>query len=221
MFESVVIACDQTTLDMASAIRGVLEGFRLHVYLHFCVQEQNVWDVLAGKIPDSSYVILCATGGGFQVVTKREGVWGPTCVALTPDFVREKVALAGRGIISMGCGTGRQELAQAFLHTGCRAFLGPDDLGPEDVHIDQDADTLFVITFFIIYCQASEALHISEMRLKLCSVPLQQIAICAKEHICIATTRLAKNRNVQTPTQQIATTDCLRTVRSALRCGCG
>jgi hypothetical protein len=67
---------------------------------------------------------------------------------LTPDFVREKVTLAGRGIISMGCGTGRQELAQAFLHTGCRAFLGPDDLGPEDVHIDQDADTLFVITFF-------------------------------------------------------------------------
>jgi hypothetical protein len=48
----------------------------------------------------------------------------------------------------MGCGTGRQELAQAFLDTGCRAFLGPDDLGPEDVHIDQDANVLFVITFF-------------------------------------------------------------------------
>jgi hypothetical protein len=118
MFDSVVIACDQTNLDIAAAIRGVLEGFRLHVYLHVCVQEQNVLDVLSGKIPDSSYVILCATGGGFQVVTQREGVWGPACVVLTPDFVRQKVALAWRGIISMGCGTGRQELAQAFLHTG-------------------------------------------------------------------------------------------------------
>jgi hypothetical protein len=148
MFDSVVIACDQINLDIATAIRGVLEGFRLHVYLHVCVQERNVLDVLAGKIPHSSYVILCATGGGFQVVTQREGVWGPACVVLTPDFVRQKVALAERGIISMGCGTGRQELAQAFLHTGCRAFLGPDDLGPEDVHIDQDANALFVITFF-------------------------------------------------------------------------
>jgi hypothetical protein len=71
MFDSVVIACDQTTLELASAIRGVLEGFRLRVHLYFCVQEQNILDVLAGRIPDSEYVILCATGGGFQVVTQR------------------------------------------------------------------------------------------------------------------------------------------------------
>jgi hypothetical protein len=62
MFEPVVIACDPSTLDLAQGMRAALEAFRLRVYLHFCVQKRNVLDVLAGRVPECRYVVLCCHG---------------------------------------------------------------------------------------------------------------------------------------------------------------
>jgi hypothetical protein len=56
----------------------------LRVHFYFCLQKQNVIDVLAGNIPPSDYVVLCTHGidteladvaspdthqAGFKVVT--------------------------------------------------------------------------------------------------------------------------------------------------------
>lgn len=95
MFDSVVIACTQTTLELANAIRSSLEAFHLNVYLHLCVQKKNVLDVLAGKIPDSKYVVLCSSGGGFDVVEEINGKWEGTWVKLTPENVSKFVKLPG------------------------------------------------------------------------------------------------------------------------------
>jgi hypothetical protein len=156
MFEAVVLACDQSSLDVALAIRGALELFRLPVYMHFCVQKRNVLDVLAGHIPESRYVVLCCHGTddppsapgpsqvsmGFHVVDDATGMWETTWFNLTPANVSAFVRLPGRTVVALGCGTGREPLARAFLRTGCRAYVGAEK------PVDQDACALFAISFF-------------------------------------------------------------------------
>jgi hypothetical protein len=156
MFDSVVIACDQSSLDCAQALRASLELFRLHVTLHFCVQKRNVIDLLAGKMPDSQYIVLCSHGlgstdmpdespdemkMGFHVVDE-ENSFQDLQFALTPANISSFVHLPGRTVVSLGCGSGREPIAQAFLESGCKAYIGP--VGPPD----QDSATLFAITFF-------------------------------------------------------------------------
>ena len=157
MFDSVVVACDQWSLDIATAIRASLELFRLRVHLYFCVQKQNVLDVLAGNIPASEYVVLCTHGidtegvdiaspdtyqAGFKVVDRIDGEWRTIWFALTPSVIPDLVKLPGRTVLSTGCASGREPLAREFVSSGCRAYLGP----VEDV--DQDACALFAIGFF-------------------------------------------------------------------------
>jgi len=159
MFDSVVIACEQTTLDIAMAIRSSLELFRLNAYLHFCVQRKNVIDFLAGKIPDAEYVVLCCRGNhagesgwiapgedqlgmNFGVADQVNGEWKPAPLFLRPDNIAEYVRLPGRTVISNGCNTGHEPLAKAFLAAGCKGYIGA--VGS----VDQDSTALFTIAFF-------------------------------------------------------------------------
>jgi hypothetical protein len=158
MFEGVVIACDPPRLDVAMAVRSTLELFRLRVHLYFCVQKQNVLDFLAGNIPDAEYVVLCCGGFGLdaregadvgrmgiefaRLVDFVDGRWQEVTVRLTPADIRALVKLPGRTVISMGCMSGREPIAKAFLDSGCKAYIAPITA------VDQDADALFVIGFF-------------------------------------------------------------------------
>lgn len=157
MFDSVVLAYDQWSMDIGLAVRASLELFRLNVYAHFCVQKRNVVDFLAGSIPDSQYVVLCSHGLGssdvpeehpdqmrlgFHVVDEVDGKWEKVEFALTPANIPEYVKLTGRTVIALGCGNGREPIAEAFLAAGCRAYAGA--ITP----VDQDSTALFAIAFF-------------------------------------------------------------------------
>ena len=113
MFEPVVIACDQTSLDLALPIRAALELYRLRAYLHFCVQKRNVLDFFAGRIPESKYVVLCGHGQiSFHVVDEVDGRWKEVELRVVPENVPELVRLPGRRIVSTGCGNGTEALAE-------------------------------------------------------------------------------------------------------------
>jgi hypothetical protein len=155
MFDRVVIGTDLASLDIAHAIRSSLELFRLHVYLDWFVQKRNVLDFLAGNVPDSDYVVLCCHGlqgvkdpsgvtpmAFLDLSDQVDGKWVGTDVALTPANIPGLVKLPGRTIIALGGEAGREPLARAFLESGCRAYVGPDD------HVDQDSTALFAIAFF-------------------------------------------------------------------------
>lgn len=160
MFDSVAIACEQDTLDIAMAIRSSLELFRLRVHLHLCVQRRNVVDFLSGDIPDTEYVILCCGGhhageGGpvvpgdgqvginfIGVVELVDGKWRSGTFSLTPENIGEYVRLPGRTVICNGCNTGHEALSKDFLDAGCRAYVAPIR------SVDQDATALFTIAFF-------------------------------------------------------------------------
>ena len=156
MFEPVVLAYDQWTMDVGLALRAALELFRLNVYAHFCVQKRNVVDFLGGNIPSSKYVVLCSSGignemadeapdrmkMGFNVVDQVDGKWQTVKFELTPANIAEYVKLKGRTVLALGCGNGREPLAKAFLDAGCSAYVGA--IRP----VDQDATALFAIAFF-------------------------------------------------------------------------
>lgn len=153
-----MIACDPPSLDVTMAVRSSLELFRLRVHLYFCVQKRNVLDLLAGNVADAQYVVLCCGGFGLEqsevadatqmgiefarLVDFVDGRWQEVTVRLTPADIRALVKLPGRTVISMGCMSGREPIAKAFLDTGCKAYIAP--VRP----VDQDSDALFVIGFF-------------------------------------------------------------------------
>ena len=153
LFDPVVIACDPTALELGQAIRAALEAFRLRVTLYHCVQKRNVLDVLAGRIPDSEYVVLCAHGWNptegdetkvsfRRLVDEIDGHRREVEFALTAEGIAELVSLADRTVIAGGCWTGDEALARAFLDAGCTAYIGPEGF------VDQDAVVMFTIAFF-------------------------------------------------------------------------
>jgi len=158
MFDPVVIACDNGSWDVGMAVRGALDLFRLRVYLHYCVQKANAVDLLAGHVPESEYVVLCCHDlgsaeregeadeemrmGFVQLVDQVDGKWEEVELALTPGNIPELVKLPRRKVLALGCGSGREPFARAFLASGCSAYIGP--VAP----VDQDATALFAIALF-------------------------------------------------------------------------
>jgi hypothetical protein len=151
LFESVVVVCDQPQLDIALAIRGMLEAYGLRGHLVRCAQKRNVFEVMSGSIPDADYVVMCP--GPFMlegddlevalsVVDDASGQWQRVLVSFRPDDVTRSIRLAGRTIISLGCRTGREPIANAMLEAGCRAFIAPAG------YVDADACALFTVGFF-------------------------------------------------------------------------
>jgi len=153
MFEPVVVAYGgPDVFNLAMPIRAMLELYHLYVHMYYCCQKRNVLDVLAGKIPDADYVVL--VGGGWKdpregsylvfhdLVEEVDGEWRGLDLKLHPDDIRKTVKLQGRTVVSVGCKTGSEALAEAFLDSGCRAYIGPTE------EIDEDCTTMFVCAFF-------------------------------------------------------------------------
>jgi len=151
MFDSVVIGCDPTALDVAGAIRGALELFRLRVHLYHLVQKRNVIEFLGGHIPESQYVVVAAHGCDppeglgvtfVRVVDKVDGKWQCEDYRLSPPDIEKQVHLPGRTVLALGCCAGRKPIADAFLRAGCRAYVG------STTYVDQDSCAMFAIAFF-------------------------------------------------------------------------
>lgn len=158
MFEPVVIACDTSYIDGAIAIRSALEWFHLRVHLYHLTQKKNAEDFFSGNIVSSDYVVLLTGGlgrtnrndesidemamGFHRLVDQIDGKWDEVDFALTPANIPNIVNLKGRTVISLGCGAGRRPFADAFLKSGCKAYIAADG------EVNNDAYFLFPVAFF-------------------------------------------------------------------------
>ena len=149
MFDSVVIACDPTALDVACAIRSSLELFRLRVHFYPCWQKRNALDVLSGNVPPSDYVVLACHGSDdgegitfVRLVDRVDGQWTGVDYKATTAEIPTLVQLPGRTVLGLGCRAGDRRIAEAFLRAGCKAYIGPER------YVDQDACAVFAIMFF-------------------------------------------------------------------------
>jgi hypothetical protein len=164
-FDRVTIACDHTAgmLELAMAMRAVLESYTLRVDFHHLIQKRQVLDFFSHP-HESDYIVLVTHGHTgnkivFDVVDQKDDNyaetkgWDSVKFALTPDNIPAIVKNQHGALISIACGGGRPVLASAFLTAGYDAYVGADSSG-----VDCNAATLFVLGLF--YHLIAEAPHI-------------------------------------------------------------
>ena len=112
-----------------SAIRSSLEACDVRVNLFQVGQARHVVSVLSGREGSSEFVIMDCHGADGNILlpdlSEEIEARQPFHGVLTADDLRSIVDLPGRTVLSTGCQTGNNELAQAFLDGGCDAYIGP------------------------------------------------------------------------------------------------
>lgn len=131
------------------AIRAALESFGARVTLHLIGRPNDLIDVLSsvdlhGKM---DYLILNFHGdeGRFCLPELGEDVYEdnePKSIYFGPLDVQTYSRLQGVKVIAAGCTLGWEQLATAFLQSGCHSYLAPND------YIDGNANLMFLIRFF-------------------------------------------------------------------------
>ena len=156
-FDTVTLVCDPVTIEHANAIRAVLETYRLQVHFVQLIQRHQAEEFFANPNPNCGYTILDAHGTGepemgihLSVVDQKDGDyqaahgWQESPLLLTSATVPKLVKGHGT-LISLGCESGNQPLTDAFLESGCDAYIAPTG---DRAYPDADAVTLFVAGFF-------------------------------------------------------------------------
>lgn len=141
LFIPVAIVCDNTMIEKASALRGMLESFRLRVDFYRFVQKPQVFDCFAQHRSYAYTIILCHGGGDtpedmhiiFEVVDQASGDydnpedWDSVNIKFTPAKIAEHVQNWDGTLLAISCGSGREALAQAFLQSGYHIYIDPTE----------------------------------------------------------------------------------------------
>ncbi|KUF34727.1 MULTISPECIES: hypothetical protein [Lysinibacillus] len=131
------------------AIRAALESFDARVTIHLIGRPNDLIDVLSGEdLPSKmDYLILNFHGneGRFCLPELGEDVYEdnePKSIYFERQDVLSYCQLQDVKVIAAGCTLGWQQLATAFLESGCHSYLAPDD------YIEGNANLMFLIRFF-------------------------------------------------------------------------
>ena len=119
----------------AMALRSVLECFNYRVEVHWVGSRQQFLEILGGNVPTFRYVVLSCHGEDDSILVPYER---PVSAAELSNTVQ----LPGRIVVNLGCRTGTEALATAFLGGGCDAYIAPTD------YVDGNAAMLFAIHLF-------------------------------------------------------------------------
>ena len=156
LFTPLAIACDHTMTEEASALRGMLESFRLRVDFYRFVQKPQVFDFFSQARNYAYTIILCHGGGDtpedmalrLDVVDQVSGDyenpegWDSVTVELTSAKIAEHIKNRDGTLISIACGSGREPLADAFLKSGYHTYIAPTNFS------NTDSALVFVVNLF-------------------------------------------------------------------------
>lgn len=133
--EPISIILVSYTEGEAITLRGVLESFNHRVEIHLVGSRSQFLEILRGNIPTFRHILLSSHGdkGGFVI---------PYQNPLFAEELAQAVRLPGHIVTSLGCMTGTEALASAFLGGGCEAYIAPAD------GVEANAAMLFAIHLF-------------------------------------------------------------------------
>lgn len=129
-----IVLVSYTDLE-AMALRNVLECFNYRVEMHRVGSRPQFIEILRGNIPTFRYVVLSCHGDENGLVIPYQNPVSATELAHVAH-------LPGHLVVSLGCMTGTETLAQAFLDGGCEAYIAPTD------DVDANAALLFAMHLF-------------------------------------------------------------------------
>jgi hypothetical protein len=118
--EPISIVLVSYTEGEAITLRGVLECFNYRVEIHRVGSRPQLLEILRGNIPTFRHMLLSCHGD-------KDGLVIPYQNPLSAEELAQTVRLPGRIVTSLGCMTGTEALANAFLGGGCEAFVAPTD----------------------------------------------------------------------------------------------
>jgi hypothetical protein len=102
----------------AMTLRDVLECFNYRVEIHRVGSRPQFLEILRGNIPTFRHVLLSCHGEDGNLVIPYQN-------PLSAVELVQTVHLPDHIVVSLGCGTGTEALASAFLGGGCEAYVAP------------------------------------------------------------------------------------------------
>lgn len=145
---NVALVCGPECDMEVQSIRATLECLGARVFTYWIGRPNDLIDVLSGKdlYPNTDMIILSFHGdeGEFIMPEMDESIYEPGEPKgdFGPEEIRRFAKLAGKTVIGNGCSLGEPETAQAFLDSGCEAYIGPND------YPDGNDALMFVLRFF-------------------------------------------------------------------------
>lgn len=103
------------------ALRYVLELYNYRVETHWVGSRKELIKILGGEIPTHNIVVLDCHGDEEGIIP------GPDEPSIGAEELRKIVRLPGRLFVSLGCETGRPQLAESFLTGGCDHYIAPTE----------------------------------------------------------------------------------------------
>lgn len=129
-----IVLVSYTDLE-AMTLRNVLECFNYRVEMHRVGSRPQFIEILRGGIPTFRHVVLSCHGD-------ENGLVVPYQAPVSPAELARIAHLPDHVVVSLGCMTGTEALARAFLDGGCAAYVAPTD------NVSARAALLFAIHLF-------------------------------------------------------------------------
>ena len=144
----------------AMTLRNGLECFNYRTEIHRVGSRPQFIEILRGNIPTFRYVVLSCHGD-------ENGLVVPYQNPVSAMELAQVAHLPGHTVISLGCITGTEALANAFLSGGCEAYVAPTD------YVNANAALFFAMHLFYFLaarCSLSEAVEESRKHDAECSL---------------------------------------------------
>ncbi|MCK5381065.1 MAG: hypothetical protein KAJ81_06315, partial [Candidatus Latescibacteria bacterium] len=131
-----------------------LEALGLTVYFHQLIHKEQAVRLFSGELSQADYLVLCADGvpedeGGPGIriecldrTADEKNKWEKINFDLNRETVPNILKYPFDTILSIACSSGDPVIAEAFLSSGTRTYIGP--VKPADV----TSSCMFVLTYF-------------------------------------------------------------------------
>lgn len=145
---SIALVCGPGCELETEALRCTLEYFGLRVIAYWLGRPQDFMSILSGEdlYPDIEVLVLNFHGdeGAFIMPELGEDVYEESEPRgnFGPQHIKQFANLPGKVVLANGCSLGSEQLALAFLESGCQTYIGPDD------YPDGNTALMFAIRFF-------------------------------------------------------------------------
>ncbi|MGH0676210.1 delta-aminolevulinic acid dehydratase [Bacillus luti] len=132
----------------AQSIRASLEYFGARVVTYWIGRPKEFIDILSGKglYNDINYVVFCFHGeeGKFVMEELGEDIYeqDETRGYFGAAEIYKYAKLHNTHIVNSGCTLGEQKLAESFLRSGAKSYIGSID------YVDANAALMFTIRLF-------------------------------------------------------------------------
>jgi len=103
------------------AFRYIVELYNYRVETHWVGSRKELIKILSGEIPTHNIVVLDCHGDEDGIIP------GSGERSLGAEELSRIVHLPGRLFVNMGCETGREHIAKAFIDGGCNHYIAPTE----------------------------------------------------------------------------------------------